>query len=53
VITTPPVSEPAPVGTSGRSALPATASQLPLIGLIGIVAFAVALGIRAARRSIV
>ena len=53
VITTPPASEPAPVGTSGRSELPATASNLPMIGLIGIVAFAAALGIRAARRSIV
>jgi len=41
------------VGTSGRSELPATASNLPMIGLIGIVAFAAALGIRAARRSIV
>ena len=52
-MTTPPPTEPAPVGTSGRSELPATASNLPMIGLIGIVAFAAALGIRAARRSIV
>jgi hypothetical protein len=52
-ITTPAATEPAPVGTSGRSALPATASELPMIGLIGIVAFAGALGLRAARRSIV
>ena len=52
-ITTPAATEPAPVGTSGRSELPKTASELPLIGLIGIVAFAAALGIRAARRSIV
>ena len=52
-ITTPAATEPAPVGTSGRSALPATASELPMIGLIGIVAFAAALGLRAARRSIV
>lgn len=47
------VSEPSPVGTSGRSELPATASQLPMVGLIGLVAFAAALGVRAARRSIV
>jgi hypothetical protein len=47
------VSEPSPVGTSGRTELPATASQLPMVGLIGLVAFAAALGIRAARRSIV
>jgi hypothetical protein len=52
-ITTPAATEPAPVGTSGRSELPKTASELPLIGLIGIVAFAAALGLRAARRSIV
>ncbi len=54
VITTPPATpESAPVGTSGRSELPATASELPMIGLIGILAFAAALGVRAARRSIV
>jgi hypothetical protein len=53
VMTTPPATEPAPVGTSGRSKLPATASELPMIGLIGIAAFAAALGLRAARRSIV
>lgn len=47
------VSEPSPVGTSGRSELPATASRLPMVGLIGLVAFAAALGVRAARRSIV
>lgn len=47
------VSEPSPVGTSGRTELPATASQLPMVGLIGLVAFAAALGVRAARRSIV
>jgi hypothetical protein len=55
VTTAPPstMTEPAPVGTSGRSELPKTASQLPMVGLIGIVAFAAALGVRAARRSIV
>lgn len=47
------VSDPATVGTSGRTELPATASQLPMVGLIGLVAFAAALGVRAARRSIV
>ena len=47
------VSEPAPVGTSGRRELPKTASELPMVGLIGLVAFAAALGVRAARRAIV
>jgi hypothetical protein len=52
IISTPPAS-PEPVGTSGRTELPRTASELPVVGLIGLVAFAAALGLRAARRSIV
>jgi hypothetical protein len=35
------------VGTSGS--LPRTASELPMVGLIGLLALAVALGIRVAR----
>jgi hypothetical protein len=40
-----------PVGTSGRT-LPRTASELPLVGLIGLLALAGAFGVRALRRSI-
>ncbi len=50
MVTTPP-SQPEPVGTSGRE-LPSTASELPAVGLIGILALAGALCVRAARRSI-
>ena len=40
-----------PVGTSGRAArLPDTASELPAIGLIGLLALASAFGVRAVRR---
>jgi hypothetical protein len=43
-----------PVGTSGRSeALPRTASELPTVGLIGLLALAGAFLVRAARRSLV
>jgi hypothetical protein len=43
-----------PVGTSGRTeALPRTASELPMIGLVGLVALAGAFCVRALRRSIV
>jgi hypothetical protein len=42
-----------PVGTSGRSeALPRTASELPMVGLIGFLALAGAFVVRAARRSL-
>ena len=41
--------EPAPVGTSGREELPRTASQLPLVGLIGLFSLAGALALRVAR----
>jgi len=61
--TAPPVSAPtaeptppapaAPVGTSGRAkALPKTASALPAVGLIGLLALASALGVRAMRKSV-
>jgi hypothetical protein len=41
-----------PVGTSGRAeALPRTASELPLVGLIGVVALAGAFAMRALRRA--
>lgn len=49
MITTPP-SQPEPVGTSGRE-LPRTASELPTVGLIGLIALAGALGVRMVRRS--
>jgi len=49
----PVTAQPEPVGTSGRTELPRTASELPLVGLIGLFAFAAALGVRALRRSIV
>jgi hypothetical protein len=43
-----------PVGTSGRTeALPRTASELPTVGLIGLVALAGAFGVSLARRSLV
>ncbi|HEX9366783.1 MAG TPA: hypothetical protein VF921_09155 [Vicinamibacterales bacterium] len=52
-VTAPVTVEPAPVATSGRSeALPHTASQLPLVGLIGLFALAMALGVRAMRHSV-
>jgi hypothetical protein len=52
VITAPPVTaQPEPVGTSGRSELPRTASELPAVALIGLFALVGALGVRAARRS--
>ena len=61
--TAPPVSAPtaepappapqAPVGTSGRAkALPKTASPLPAVGLIGLLALASAFGVRAMRKSV-
>src|SRR5258708_8517556 len=40
-----------PAGTSGRT-LPRTASELPLVGLIGLLALGGAVGLRAPRRSI-
>jgi len=43
------------VATSGRTEtprLPHTASQLPLVGLIGLFALAAAFGVRAVRRSV-
>jgi hypothetical protein len=54
-VTAPVTAEPEPVATSGRTetpSLPHTASQLPLIGLIGLVALTAAFGVRAARRSV-
>jgi len=43
-----------PVGTSGRSTnLPRTASELPMVGLLGCLAFAAAFGVRAMRRATV
>lgn len=62
--TTPPAAPPAaeptrvpstehPVGTSGREAteLPRTASEVPLIGLLGVLSLAAALSLRLARRA--
>lgn len=49
-----PSAEPQPVGTSGRaepSELPRTASQMPAVGLIGLLALGGALVLRVARRS--
>lgn len=59
--TTPPMvsapsAQPEPVGTSGRavaSELPRTASQMPAVGLIGLLALGGALVLRVARRSMV
>ena len=42
-----------PVGTSGRAeSLPNTGSELPAVGLIGLLALAGALGVRAVRRQV-
>lgn len=41
------------IGTSGREELPHTASNLPAIGLIGLLALGAALGLAAARRSLI
>jgi hypothetical protein len=44
-------SEPQPLGTAGaQEALPRTASPLPIAGLIGLLSFAGALGLRSLRR---
>lgn len=52
----PPAAEPSPsntagnaVGTTGRTRLPKTASELPAIGLIGLIALGAALALRVAR----
>jgi hypothetical protein len=50
-----PSAQPEPVGTSGRaepSELPRTASQMPAVGLIGLLALGGALMLRVARRSV-
>jgi hypothetical protein len=41
-----PFSEPAPVGTSGQTALPETASPLPMIGFFGLLSLAGGLAFR-------
>lgn len=46
-----PVEIPAPVGTTGRTELPRTASDTPLVGLIGLLALAGALSIRTLARN--
>lgn len=49
-----PSAQPEPVGTSGRAAsteLPRTASQMPAVGLVGLLALGGALVLRVARRS--
>ena len=42
---------PQATGTSGRSELPRTASQVPLVGLVGLLALAAALSVGALRRA--
>ena len=54
--TTAPATTPETVGTSGRtepSELPKTASELPLVGLIALFAFAGAVTLRVARKAVV
>jgi hypothetical protein len=46
-----PPQTPQPTGTSGRTELPRTASQVPLVGLMGFLALAGALGIHATRKA--
>lgn len=53
---TQPTSQAEPVGTSGRHAaksLPKTASRLPEIGLVGLIALSAGLGIRYGRKALV
>lgn len=45
--------QPKTLGTSGRKSLPKTASTLPEIGLIGLIALSAGLGMRAARKALV
>jgi hypothetical protein len=53
-VTPAPEPAPVPVGTSGRSdSLPSTGSELPMVGLIGLLSIAAAFGVRAVRRSVV
>jgi hypothetical protein len=54
--TTAPTTAPETVGTSGRtepSELPRTASELPLVGLIALLAFAGAVALRVSRKAVV
>ena len=44
-----PVESPAPVATEARNELPKTASNLPLVGLIGLLSLTAAFGLRLAR----
>jgi len=43
--------EPKPEGTAGRRTLPQTASELPLVGLIGLLALGGALSARMLRKA--
>ena len=47
---TPSTQTPRPTGTSGRSELPRTASNVPLVGLLGCLSLMAALGVHTVRR---
>ncbi|PYQ43309.1 MAG: hypothetical protein DMF77_10375 [Acidobacteria bacterium] len=49
--TTPMAAAPAPARVRTASALPQTASDLPLVGLVGLIALAGAVGVRVARHT--
>jgi hypothetical protein len=50
-VTPEPAAPPSPVGTSGRAELPRTASNMPLVGLIGLLSLIAAVSVRTLART--